>query len=318
MIDVIFSPTVVAALVAGAVVCLALAFRPTRASRVLEGRLTAFLSTAELRSAADSLGDLQGSFVDRIVFPAVRKALQLIGRLTPSKNLEAINNQLTAAGRPGNLTPSDFVGIRVLAVAFCLALGVFAGRTMAASNPRMGLIAPLACVGVGYVLPQQWLQSAAKRRRDAIQCALPDALDMLTICVEAGLAFESALQRVSEQWKGPLSDEFTRVVGEIRLGVSRPQSLRRLAQRCDTPDVSSFVAVLVQADSMGTSIAQVLRSQSDQIRTLRRQRAEEKANKAPIKVLLVMVMFIFPALFVVILGPAIPKIMEAFSGTTIP
>jgi tight adherence protein C len=118
---------------------------------------------------------------------------------------------------------------------------------------------------------------------------------------------------VSEQWKGALSNELSRVVSEIRLGVPRPQALRRLAQRCDVPDVSSFVAVLVQADSMGTSIAQVLRSQADQIRVLRRQRAEEKANKAPMKVVMAMLLFIFPALFVVILGPAVPRIIEAFS-----
>jgi tight adherence protein C len=180
------------------------------------------------------------------------------------------------------------------------------------------LLAPAAGLVIGYLLPRQWLQARIAKRRDVIQCSLPDALDMLTICVEAGLAFESALQRVADQWQGPLSDEFARAVSEMRLGVPRPQTLRRLAQRCDTPDVSSFVAVLVQADAMGTSVAQVLHSQSDQIRTLRRQRAEEKANKAPIKVLLAMVIFIFPALFVVILGPAVPRIMAAFSGTGMP
>jgi tight adherence protein C len=147
-----------------------------------------------------------------------------------------------------------------------------------------------------------------------IQRGLPDALDMLTICVEAGLAFESALQRVSDRWPGPLSDEFARSVAEIRLGVPRSQALRRMAARCSVTDVSSFVAVLVQADSMGTSIARVLHSQADQIRVLRRQRAEEKANKAPIKVMIPMVLFIFPALFVVILGPGAPTILEALGS----
>jgi tight adherence protein C len=119
---------------------------------------------------------------------------------------------------------------------------------------------------------------------------------------------------VSSQWQGPLSEEFARVVAEIRLGVPRAQALRRFSGRCDVDDVTSFVAVLVQADSMGTSVSQVLHSQSEQMRVLRRQRAEEKANKAPIKIIMAMLVFIFPALFVIILGPAVPRIIEAFSG----
>ena len=260
------------------------------------------------------MGELEGSFVERVIFPAIRALLQFLGRLAPSKSLESINDQLTMAGRPGNLTAVDFLGIRILSLIICAALGVVLARVLGAGNPKMALLAIGGCLVLGYLVPNMWLQSTMKKRREAIQCSLPDALDMLTICVEAGLAFESALQRVAEQWEGALSDELARVVSEIRLGVPRTQTLRRLAYRCNTPDMSSFVAVLVQADSMGTSIAQVLRSQSDQIRILRRQRAEEKANKAPIKVLLVMVAFIFPAIFVVILGPAIPRIMEAFGG----
>ena len=274
------------------------------------------MSQAERREAANSMGDLQGSFLDRVVFPTIRKIISLVGRMAPSQSLEAINEQLTIAGRPGNLTAADFVGIRLLAVVFFLALGIYVGIVAGASNPKMRLIAPGACLIIAYILPKQWLTGKIRKRKDAIQRSLPDALDMLTICVEAGLAFESALQRVADQWEGPLSDEFSRVVAEIRLGVPRPQALRRLGQRCNSPDLSSFVAVLVQADSMGTSIAQVLHSQADQIRTLRRQRAEETANKAPIKVLVVMVLFIFPALFVVILGPRVPKILEAFAGTS--
>jgi tight adherence protein C len=165
---------------------------------------------------------------------------------------------------------------------------------------------------LGYMMPNYWLSMRVKQRKDAIQRSLPDALDMLTICVEAGLAFESALQRVGEQWRGPLSDEFSRAVAEIRLGVARPQALRRMSARCGVADVSSFVAVLVQADSMGTSISHVLHSQGDQIRTLRRQRAEEMANKAPIKMLIPMGLLIFPALFITILGPAVPRILDAF------
>jgi tight adherence protein C len=238
--------------------------------------------------------------------------LQGLGRLAPSRGLERLDLRLTVAGRPGKLGALDFLGLRILLVAIGLGLGFLYGRS--AGNPKMLLLGPLGGAVFGYMAPNSWLQGRIHKRKDIIQRALPDALDMLTICVEAGLAFESALQRVSDQWRGPLSDEFARVVAEIRLGVPRGQALRRMAQRCDLPDVGSFVAVLVQADSMGTSIAHVLRSQADQMRVLRRQRAEEKANKAPIKMLMPMLIFIFPALFVVILGPAVPTLISGFGS----
>jgi tight adherence protein C len=246
-----------------------------------------------------------------VLLPSLRSVLGAVGRLAPAHTLEQLTRQLTAAGRPGNLAAADFLGLCVMMALVGLVLGVLYGRGNTA-NSGNALLAPLAGTLVGFMAPRFWLSSRSKNRKNVIQRSLPDALDMLTICVEAGLAFESALQRVSERWRGPLSDEFARVVAEIRLGVPRAEGLRRLAQRCDTPDVSSFVAVMVQADSMGSSVAPVIHSQADQIRTLRRQRAEEKANKAPIKVLMAMLIFIFPALFVVILGPAVPRIMEAF------
>jgi tight adherence protein C len=247
-----------------------------------------------------------------MIFPLVRSLLRAIGKLAPSRTLEDINQQLIRAGRPGGLAATDFLGIWVLVFCMGAVLGFLFGRSFGAANPRMIFLGPLLGAGFGYMAPRFWLSSRGKERTETIQRSLPDALDMLTICVEAGLGFEAALLRVSDQWKGPLSDEFARVVAEIRLGVPRTQALRRMEQRIDNADVSSFVAVLIQADNMGTSIAQVIHSQSDQIRVLRRQRAEEKANKAPIKVLIPMLLFIFPALFVIILGPAVPQILKAF------
>ena len=280
----------------------------------MEGYLT--WEPAHTKHDLTALEKAQGSFIQRALLPAGRHAVQALSRLTPKSSFEHIQHQLTVAGRPGNLTPADFLGIRVLLAVIGLGLGYAFGRNTP-DNPRMMLIGPLAGAAFGYMLPNFWLGSRKRQRQDSIQRALPDALDMLTICVEAGLAFEAALQRVSDQWEGALSDEFAQVVTEMRLGVPRPQALRRFAERCDIPDVSSFVAVLVQADSMGTSIAQVLHSQADQIRVLRRQRAEEKANKAPIKILVAMLLFIFPALFVVILGPAVPRIIDAFSNVSL-
>ncbi|HEX9115783.1 MAG TPA: type II secretion system F family protein [Anaerolineae bacterium] len=314
MINTIFSPATVGILVGMCALALALAFRPTHASRMVESRLTSFLSAIETERAADKVAELDGSLLERVLIPGLRKLLQLIARATPGQNWNALNEKLTIAGHPANLTAAEFVGIRWITLIAGLIAGFVAGRSLADGMPMLRWLAPLGGLILGFLLPRIWLDAQIRKRRETIQCSLPDALDMLTICVEAGLAFESALQRVADQWAGPLSEEFSRAVSEMRLGVPRVQTLRNVAKRCDTPDVSAFVAVLVQADTMGTGVAQVLHSQSDQIRTLRRQRAEEKANKAPIKVLLAMVIFIFPALFVVLLGPAIPRIMEAFGG----
>lgn len=311
--DLIFSPLTVGVLTTLTLLMFIMAVRPSKQGQAIESRLQSFLESEKDRHMPD-LSEVRGSFFQRIVAPAGRRVLQTLGRLAPAQTVEEIDRQLTIAGRPGKLAAVDFLGLRILFLVVGLGLGLFYGSRMAAGNPRLALIGPLAGAAFGYMLPKSWLQGQIRRRKETLQRALPDAMDMLTICVEAGLAFESALQRVHDQWSGPLSDEFGRVVAEIRLGVPRSQALRRLAQRCDLPDIASFVAVLIQADSMGTSIATVLHSQSDQMRVLRRQRAEEKANTAPLKMLVPMLIFIFPALFVVILGPAIPKIVEAFAS----
>ena len=312
--DLLFSPIGAAIAVGLAVLALVLAVRPNRTSRALEDRMESYVARdAEHQAAqASAPGELRGSLYERAILPGAHRFIQVLGRLAPGANVGHIQQKLNVAGRPGNLSPADFLGLRILLAAAGLGLGYFYGQ--AAANPRMALFGPLIGAVIGYMAPNYGLQSRMRRRQETIQRALPDALDMLTVCVEAGLAFESALQRVGQQWEGALSDEFSRLVAEIRLGVARGQALRRFSERCDVPDVSSFVAILIQADSMGTSIAHVLHSQSEQMRVLRRQRAEEKANKAPIKILVAMMMFIFPALFIVILGPAVPKIVEAFSG----
>ena len=313
--DLIFSPLTVAGLLALGVFALVVALRPSHAARTVDDRLANLVAGAPERSQqqAASADAVREPFVQRVLAPAFRQLIHTLGAMMPPQTAERLNEQLVIAGRPGNLTGLDFLGIRVLAAAAGLLFGFFYLSKMT-MIPQAPLLGPIGGLLFGYMLPNNWLQGRMKQRQDTITRALPDALDMLTICVEAGLAFESAMQRVSEQWKGGLSEEFARVVSEIRLGVPRGQALRRLSQRCEVPDVSSFVAVLVQSDSMGTSIANVLRSQADQMRVLRRQRAEKKANKAPIKVIMAMLMFIFPSLFIVILGPAVPKIIEAFGG----
>jgi tight adherence protein C len=312
--DLLFSPATVSFLVVLVVLAVGLALKPNSGKQAVKSRVAEYLQRSELEDSDGALRALQGSFFTRVIGPMLRRFLQALGKLAPAHTLDDINQLLTVAGRPGNLTATDFIGMCVLVSALLALAGFIYAQKVMADSPMFLLIGPLLGAAMGFMLPRYWLISTGRRRKDLIQRTLPDALDMLTVCVEAGLAFESALLRVSERWPGPLSEEFARVVTEVRLGVARSQALRRMSTRCDSPDVGSFVAVLVQADSMGTSIAQVIHSQADQIRVLRRQRAEEKANKAPIKVLIPMVLFIFPALFVVILGPGVPRILEGLSS----
>jgi tight adherence protein C len=167
---------------------------------------------------------------------------------------------------------------------------------------------------LGYLLPGMWLGQQIKKRKHNIVKALPDALDLLTISVEAGLAFDLALMRVADKWDNELSNEFKRVLTDTRLGRARRDALKDMAKRTGVEDVQTFTAAIIQAEQLGVSIGKILRIQSDQMRIRRRQRAEEAAHKAPIKMLIPMAFLIFPSLFVVILGPAVPRLMESLSG----
>jgi tight adherence protein C len=185
--------------------------------------------------------------------------------------------------------------------------------TLAGSGPvqyRVGL--PFVLAALGWIVPNAWLSRRISQRKRAIQRALPDAIDLLVISVEAGLGFDQALLRVVEKWDNELTREFARTLSEMRMGIPRRQALRDLARRVNVDDLNVFIASLVQADQLGVSISQVLRAQANQMRLRRRQRAQELAHKAPIKMIFPMVFLIFPALYVVILGPAIPRIVEAF------
>jgi tight adherence protein C len=215
---------------------------------------------------------------------------------------------LDLAGNPNNWTPSEFFGVRAVA---CVALGglIFLVLSLAKVDflPRIGFTALFAVLG--FMLPALWLGSKIRSRKSSVIKSLPDALDLLTICVEAGLGFDQAMQKVAEKWEDDLSRAFARVLHEIRLGKTRREALRDMSNRLDVSDVTSFVAAVIQAEQLGVSIAKVLRIQSDQMRIRRRQRAEEKAHQAPVKMLFPMVFLIFPAIWVVLLGPALLQVM---------
>lgn len=254
------------------------------------------------------------SFQQRVLLPIVHSLLTKMGRMTPSGNLTLLRQQLRMAGNPGNLAVIDFLGIKMLAAvatAILTAIYLISMRGMAGSQ---ALLFSMAGGIVGLYLPNFWLNSKIRQRQAAISKALPDALDILTTMVDAGLGFDIALVRLCQRWDNPLTHELERAVHEMRMGVRRMDALRNLAERVDVPELRTFVAILIQADQLGISIANILHAQSEQIRQLRRQKAEEKASTMPLKMLPIITLFIFPALFAIILGPSVPNLINAFGG----
>src|SRR5262245_54756128 len=285
-------------------------FSLTRSAQtdVIGDRLSQFTE----RSMTLSELELQQPFSQRVLVPLTRTILNTIGKYGPKQSAERLRLNLQQAGNPGNLTPVMFSGIRIaLAVLLVLIFSFITFRTMPFAQAMMY---SAIGAGLGYLLPGIWLGQQIKKRKKNIIRALPDALDLLTISVEAGLAFDSALQRVTEKWDTELAKEFKRVLTDTRLGRARRDALKDMAARTGVEDVQTFTAAIIQAEQLGVSIGKILRIQADQMRVRRRQRAEEAAQKAPIKMLFPMVFLIFPALFVVILGPAVPRLMTSLGS----
>lgn len=256
--------------------------------------------------------ELQQPFYQRVLLPAFRGLLAVVGKFGLKQSAERLRVNLQMAGNPGGITPAMFIGLRVV---LALVLGVVVTLvTFQTMEFTQALLYSVIGFLLGYMLPVMWLGRQISQRKHNIQKALPDALDLLCISVEAGLAFDLALQRVTQKWDDELSREFKKVLSDVRLGRTRREALKDLGQRTGVEDVQTFTAAVIQADQLGVSMSKILRLQADQMRVRRRQRAEEKAQQAPVKMLFPMVFLIFPALFVVILGPAVPRIMSAFAG----
>jgi tight adherence protein C len=303
----VVSPLIITLLVMGCIFFVTMALRASQQRSQIStvGASMARTTAPDLRQMK-----LQQSFSDRVVKPILRQLYGIGRRLTPSNSIGQLQERLIIAGLPGGMTVTDFLGLRFLTGA-CLA-GICFATMITQKTSFQALMLAVAAFLLGLYLPNMWLSSKAKARQKAIARAMPDMLDMMSICVDAGLGFEAALQKVAYQSDNELAIEMRRVISEIRVGVARGDALRHLAERTQVPDVANFVAVLVQADRLGIAIRNVLNTQSVQMRIKRRQRAEEEAGKAPIKMLIPMAIFIFPAIFAVVLGPAIPKIMAAF------
>lgn len=273
--------------------------------RAEEDPLTVRIDEYAAREEPVSIEEIELSMpiTDRLLVPLLRRLSQLVIRLTPQTMLERTAHKLELAGSPGNISAAEFWAIRglvavVMGGLFFVMLGQFGQET-----GRRLLYTVLVTV-LGFFLPTLYLSASISRRQEAIIKKFPDALDLMSICVDAGLTFDGAMSRVDEKWDDPLAREFGRVIYEIQLGKSRRQALRDMSNRMEVGDVSSFVAAILQAEHLGVSIGRVLRIQSEQMRIRRRQRAEEKAHQAPIKMLFPLVFLIFPSMFIVLLGPA--------------
>ncbi len=248
--------------------------------------------------------ELSLSFKDRVLFPMVKQFASITTRFTPQKQLEDIRHQLELAGMTTD--PASFFALRIM---FTVGMGLGAFLLFYVIAPgtferSQALLFTLGFTAFGYFMPIMLVRSRIKRRQTSIIKALPDALDLLVICVEAGLGFDMAMGKVFEKWDNELAIAFGRVLREIQLGKSRRDALRDMARRMDVPDVTTFVAAIIQADQLGVSMGKILRVQADQMRVKRRQRAQEKAHQAPVKMMIPMVFLIFPSIWIVLLGPS--------------
>lgn len=294
-------------LLLGGLILAAIGVMRSRESEAIEDRLEEF-GTLDRPPTLEEI-ELSRPFTERVIVPLFENLSQLITRFTPQEAMAAVEHKLDLAGRPYGWGPAEFFGLRLLLSVLLGGLGVFLFFT--SSMPLMRRIMMIAGgFGLGYYLPSLWLSSQISSRQDEIEKALPDALDLLTICVEAGLGFDTAMNKVAEKWDNELSEAFSRVLQEIQLGRLRRHALRDMADRMEVQDVSTFVAAIIQAEELGVSIAKVLRIQSDQMRMRRRQRAEEMARQAPIKMLPAIAFLIFPSIFIILLGPAVIKVMN--------
>ncbi len=253
--------------------------------------------------------ELSEPFLNRIIMPFMDTCTRVGKRLTPAGFLENIRHRLVLAGMSRDFDTDRFLSYKGLCLLGSAALAVvfitFAGRSAAQ------VLLSVLFVGSCFFLPDIWLGQKMAARQKGIKLALPDTLDLLTISVEAGLGFDAALHKVVRNTTGPLSEEFYRLLQEVQLGTSRGEAFRNLGERTQVDELGSFILAMLQAEVFGISIGKVLRIQAKELRIKRRQRAEEMAQKAPVKIIFPLVVCIFPAILVVIMGPAVIQIYES-------
>ena len=248
---------------------------------------------------------------ERLVDPALHAGLRLGRRLTPAGAQAGLQHRLDIAGNPTGWTPERIMATKGTGLLVGLVLGVL---MMLRLGFLPGILWAAGLGAIGFWIADVLLYNGGLKRQQALQRATPDALDMLTVCVEAGLGFDAALSQVSRNTTGPIAGEFARILQEMQIGKSRIEAFRALAARTTVPELNTLVSALVQADNLGIPVANVLRGQAHEMRLKRRQRAEEQAQKIPVKILFPLIFCVFPALFVIILGPAGIQIARTFFG----
>lgn len=275
-----------------------------RALRALEQQGS---SGAELAAEADR------SFADRVIDPLQARALAFGRRITGADQAERLRRKLEVAGNPRGWTVDRVVSLKVLCAVIFPVIGLAYGWILGVGITWLILLL-VGGATLGFFAPNLYLYQVGYNRADQIKRTLADAVDLLTISVEAGLGFDAAIQQVARNTSGPLAEEFSRVLREMQLGMGRAEALRALGERSDVDDLKTFVGAMVQADAFGIPVGQVLRVQSSEIRVKRRQYAEEKAQQVPVKIMIPLVLCILPCLFVIVMGPAVLSAMDAFNG----
>jgi tight adherence protein C len=254
--------------------------------------------------------ELDKPFADRVIEPLQRKALGIGRRISGADTADRIRRKLDLAGNPPGWTVDRVVSGKVLGAVVGLVVGF--GFSLMLGSLMIKLLVVIGVTVAGFFGPNLYLYQRMHDRSERLQRDLPDAIDLLTISVESGLGFDAAVQQVARNTDGPLADELSRVLREMQIGQGRADALRAFGERTNVPDVRTFVGAMVQADSFGIPVAQVLRVQSSEIRVKRRQRAEEKAQQVPVKITIPLIFCILPTLFIAVMGPAVISILESF------
>jgi tight adherence protein C len=256
------------------------------------------------------LGSGQAPFRQRVLLPAGERLAGWTLKLHPKTSIDGVSTRLLAAGLGRSISPTTFLAFKSALAIGGLFLGALFGGAMTGAGGV--LLFAIALGGIGFLAPDFAVSAKARSRKDRLRAELPDALDLMAVSVEAGMGFDGAISKLTEHMEGPLADEFALTLSEIRIGESRQDALKKLAERTGTPELSSFVRAIIQADQLGISLGRILRVQATDSRLKRQAAAEEKAMKAPIKMLFPTVLFIFPAMFLVILGPAFLNLSKIF------
>lgn len=295
-----------------AMIGLAIVLVGSALSRTSETGVTRSIAVLEAMTNApkELTGDLDRSFADRVLTPLQARATTLGRRLAGSDTSERIRRRLDLAGNPEGWTVDRVLSGKVIGAVVGFVVGVVFALMLDGTVARLLVVVGVAVAG--FFAPNLFLYQKAYDRSEKLQRGLPDAIDLLTISVESGLGFDAALQQVARNTEGPLAEELSRVLREMQIGMGRADALRGMAERTNVADVRTFVGAMVQADSFGIPVGQVLRVQSAEMRVKRRQRAEEKAQQVPVKITIPLIFCILPTLFIAVMGPAVISIMGSF------